>query len=160
MKPAHVSFLLVLLVACNDDPLAPVPQPTRALTDDAEVVITGRVVSSTSSLGIEAANVRVLDAGASVGTDATGHYRIVLPARLRGQTVPVNVRAIGFKQQNRTIALISDVVTVDLPIAMDTFQTSCVLQIVVRTNEALDEPASTAATPAAEIIKHGVRVIR
>ena len=63
MKPAFVSFVFPLLF------LSPPDQGQQA------ILVTGRVTDSTSSAGLQAANVRVSDAGVSVGTDAAGMYR-------------------------------------------------------------------------------------
>jgi hypothetical protein len=71
------------------------------------------------------ANVRVIEAGASVGTVETGRYRLVLPATYRGRTIPVSVRAIGFKPQSRIVMITSDVVTVDFLLADDALVLSC-----------------------------------
>ena len=62
-------------------------------------------------MGVQAANVRVIEAKASVGTDEGGRYRIVVPASFRGQSVPVSIRAIGFKGQSRNVRLDRDTVT-------------------------------------------------
>ena len=132
MRPIFVSLLLALLTACElfEEPTA--PRMRQASPDPARtVVITGRVVSSATSTGIAFANVRVLEAGASVGTDETGSYRIVLPARFRGRAVPVQVRAIGFKAQSQTVALASDTVTVTLAIEIETLVLTCNLAVSV-----------------------------
>ena len=141
MKPALVSFVLVLLAACKD--ITEPPPPRLHDPDDGRpVVITGRVINGSNQSGIQMANVRILDAGSSVGTDETGRFRIVVPARFRGLEVPVQVRAIGFRAQTVSVRLIGDTVSVDVPIALDTFSVGCVLAVVV-----VDVESSQIETP-------------
>jgi hypothetical protein len=133
MKPILVSLLLSLLAAC-EIPSEPPPLDAglRIPPDvDGPVVITGRIVSAAAPTGIQAANVRVIDAGISVGTDETGHYRIALPASYRGQVVPVHARAIGFKPQGSSVALIDGRATVDFELATDAMVFTCDLVITV-----------------------------
>jgi Spy/CpxP family protein refolding chaperone len=68
-------------------------------------VLTG-TVRSVQGQPLQAANVRIAELNASVGTDSEGAYRIIVgPDRVRGQTVTVSVRAIGFKPQTRQITI-------------------------------------------------------
>ena len=67
--------------------------------------ITG-TVKSAQGQALQAANVRIADLNVSVGTGEDGVYRIVLVAdRVRGQTVNMVVRAIGFKPQTKAITI-------------------------------------------------------
>ena len=129
MKPAFVSVVLALLTAC-DLPTEP-PAPKIPLTPDEKgsVVVVGRVVSAENATGLQAANVRVFEAGASVGTDETGRYRIVLPARFRGRVVPLNVRAIGYNAQTLMVAIPSNSVTVDVGMTVSRMMLSCYMGI-------------------------------
>ena len=132
MKLLYVSLLLPLLAACETLTEPEAPDLLKTPPDQARpVVITGRVVNAATTVGIQGANVRVIEGAASVGTDENGRYRIVLPARFRGRAVPVQVRAIGFKPQSRTVALSGDPVIVDLAIAVDFVGLTCVAQFVV-----------------------------
>ena len=152
MKLHSVSLLCVLLAACQEDPLAPVPRLPRA-PQDAPVVITGRIVSSASTMGVQAANVRVTEAKASVGTDEGGRYRIVLPARFRGQMVPVSIRAIGFKALTRSVRLDSDSVTLDAAMAAEAFQFHCELVIIAEAYGTPREPGvSVNMRPATKVM--------
>jgi len=83
------------------------------------VIVTGRVTAAGTAMGIQAANVRIPDAGISVGTDASGAYRILAPVRLRGQEVSIQVRAIGFRPETRTVRLYADSVAADFVLAQD-----------------------------------------
>src|SRR5687768_879108 len=106
MKTAFVSLALPLLL------LTPNQRQQG-------VIVTGRVTSAGTAMGIQAANVRIPDAGISVGTDASGAYRILAPARLRGQEVSIQVRAIGFRPETRTVRLNADSVAADFVLAQD-----------------------------------------
>jgi Spy/CpxP family protein refolding chaperone len=69
-------------------------------------VIAGTVKSAQGGQALQAANVRIASMNISVGTDADGVYRITLaPDRVRGQTVTLSVRAIGYKPQTREITI-------------------------------------------------------
>jgi Spy/CpxP family protein refolding chaperone len=67
--------------------------------------ITGTVRSSQGQ-ALQAANVRIRNANASVGTGADGVYRMVLsPDRVQGQQVTLDVRAIGYVPQSKQITI-------------------------------------------------------
>jgi hypothetical protein len=131
MKPAFVSVLLVLLAGCElpTEPSPPklprMPDQTAPVVIEGRVVYSGRVVHAATTNGLEGANVRVIEAHASVGTVETGRYRLVLPATYRGRAIAVNVRAIGFKPQTRMVMITNDVVTVDFSLADDALVLSC-----------------------------------
>jgi len=107
MKPAFVSLVLPLLF---------VWPPNQG---QQTIVVRGRVTDAATTMGIQAANVRVTDAGISVGTDTAGMYRIVLPDRYRGRELTVHVRAIGYRQQSKAIRLGADTVTLDFAMIVD-----------------------------------------
>ncbi len=107
MKPVFVSIALPLLV------LTPASQERQA------VVITGRVTGSATAAGIQGASVRSVDAGLSVGTDANGTYRMVVPGQHRGREITVQARAIGFAPASRTIRLQADTITADFALTPD-----------------------------------------
>jgi|GEM_PF-1000528 len=68
-------------------------------------IITG-TVESTYGQALKAANVRITDLNISVGTGEDGTYRIVVPPeRIRGQSVRLEVRAIGFKPQAKFVQI-------------------------------------------------------
>jgi len=68
-------------------------------------VITG-TVKSAQGQNLQAANIRIADLNVSVGSGEDGTYRITLiPERVRGQTVSMVVRAIGFKPQTKQITI-------------------------------------------------------
>ena len=83
------------------------------------IVVTGQVTQAGTSTGIHAANVRITSASISVGTDAGGMYRIVLPDSFRMKEVSLSVRVIGFKPASRTIKLERDTTTADFALDVD-----------------------------------------
>jgi Ca-activated chloride channel family protein len=107
MKPALVSLSLPLLL------LIPPEQQTRTL------IISGRVTAAMSNTGLEGANVRIVEASVSVGTDAQGRYRISLTETYRGRELPVLVRSIGFKAQTKSVKITADTTTLDFALDVD-----------------------------------------
>ena len=125
MRSYLVGVLLAALPAC-DLPTEPPPSRIPRQPDAGDsLVIEGRIVSAAMNVPLQAANVRVIQAGASVGSGETGRYRIVLPAKYRGRIVPLQVRAIGFRPQIRTIALTGSQASVDFDLALDTNRMTC-----------------------------------
>lgn len=129
MKLLVVSFMLAVLTACDLPTEPPSPRLPRAPDQTGSIIIAGRVLNAADAVGVQAANVRVTEAGVSVGTDETGRYRIVLPARFRDQTVSVKFRAIGFNAVTRMVAITGNSVTVDLTISVSTLL-SCTMGIL------------------------------
>ena len=107
MKPAFVSVALPLLLL--------VPPHEEIAT----ILIRGRVTSAATAAGLEAANIRIIAAGVSVGSVANGEYRIVLPDSFRGRELQLQVRAIGFKPVIRNVKLASDTTTADFALEVD-----------------------------------------
>ncbi len=82
-------------------------------------VITG-TVKSQQGQPLEAANVRIADLNISVGTSEDGTYRITVAGdRVRGQTVALSVRAIGFKPMTRDITISAGNQTQDFELEVD-----------------------------------------
>ena len=82
-------------------------------------IITGRVTSEQGQ-ALQGANVYITEMNVSVGTNEDGAYRIVLaPERVRGQSVQLRVRAIGFHPEARAVRLTSDSITVDFSLRID-----------------------------------------
>jgi Ca-activated chloride channel homolog len=106
MKPAFVSLALPLLLL------------TPPSTQPAHIVVHGRVTTTGATRGLSGANIRIAEAGVSVGTDTAGAYRITLPDAWRGKEVELSVRAIGFTPTSRTVRL-KDTTAVDFDLAPD-----------------------------------------
>jgi Ca-activated chloride channel family protein len=144
MKTAFVSLALPLLVV--------VPNQGQQ-----GVVVSGHVTAAGTATGIQAANVRIPEAGISVGTDASGAYRIVAPARLRGQEVSIQVRAIGFRPENRSVMLNADSVAVDFVLTQDANRLSEVVVTATGSNVEMKRLAfsvSPVNTPVASPPQH------
>ncbi|MFB6231347.1 MAG: SusC/RagA family TonB-linked outer membrane protein [Salinibacter sp.] len=98
--------------------------PATALGQQA--TLTGTVTDSTDGKPLPGANVSVPTLGPSVGTVTTpeGEYTLTIPARrVRGQTVTVRVRFVGFKTATKQVELTSGVTEVDFTLARDILQT-------------------------------------
>ena len=81
--------------------------------------ITG-TVKSAQGQNLQAANIRIADLNVSVGTGEDGVYRITLvPDRVRGQTVNMVVRAIGFKPQTKQITITAGAQDHDFTLEVD-----------------------------------------
>ena len=81
--------------------------------------ITG-TVKSAQGQALQAANIRIADLNVSVGTGEDGVYRITLVAdRVRGQTVNMVVRAIGFKPQTKQITITAGAQDHDFTLEVD-----------------------------------------
>jgi TonB-linked SusC/RagA family outer membrane protein len=82
-------------------------------------VITG-TVRSQQGQPLSAVNIRIADLNISVGTGEDGAYRITLAAeRVRGQSVAMVVRAIGFKPQTKNLTLSAGNQTHDFVLEVD-----------------------------------------
>ena len=69
---------------------------------------------------LENANVLITDLAISVATNATGRYTITIPAdRLKGQTVALTARAIGYKAVSKPVTLSAGNITTDYTLARD-----------------------------------------
>ena len=82
-------------------------------------VITG-TVKSTQGQALQAASVRIPDLNVSVGSGEDGVFRITLaPERVRGQTVNLVVRAIGFRPQTKQITITAGTQDHDFTLEVD-----------------------------------------
>ncbi len=82
-------------------------------------VITGSVKSEQGQ-PLQATNISIADLNVSVGTNEQGVYRITLaPERVRGQTVVLRVRAIGFQPQQKSITVAAGTITADFSLRVD-----------------------------------------
>ena len=95
-----------------------VPIPLDRPVPTADLVVAGRI-TTTAGAPLSGANVVVPAARVSVGTDAQGRYRLVLPAPQRGGTIVVRARAIGYVPQERRLTLVQDSTTADFALAPD-----------------------------------------
>jgi len=81
--------------------------------------LTGTVKSEAGD-PLENANVLITDMAISVATNAAGRYTIVIPAeRVRGQTVALTARSIGYKAVSKPVTLSGGTVNNDFSLARD-----------------------------------------
>ncbi|MDQ6828910.1 MAG: SusC/RagA family TonB-linked outer membrane protein, partial [Gemmatimonadota bacterium] len=77
---------------------------------------------------LEGVNVLITELNISVGTNAQGRYRIVIPSeRVRGQTVALRVRFIGFTPEAKQIVIRAGEQTVDFVLKTDVQHLSAVV---------------------------------
>ncbi|HJP59344.1 MAG TPA: SusC/RagA family TonB-linked outer membrane protein [Gemmatimonadaceae bacterium] len=87
----------------------------------AQTVITGRVTNEQGA-PIAGANVSIPSLAIRAQTDATGTYRVTVPAdRATGQTVSISGRYIGFTQQAQAVTLSPGSQTVNFTLTADPF---------------------------------------
>ncbi|HEY5023016.1 MAG TPA: SusC/RagA family TonB-linked outer membrane protein [Gemmatimonadaceae bacterium] len=87
----------------------------------AQVVISGKVTNEQGA-PIPGANVTIPTLDVRTQADASGDYRVTIPAnRANGQTVNIAGRYIGFNQQQRTVTLTPGSQTVNFTLVSDPF---------------------------------------
>ena len=100
--------------------LAGVASSVFAGTAYAQGTIVTGTVKSEQGVTLEGANVTISELNASVGTNASGVFRITLAAeRVRGQQVTLRVRAIGFQPQAKQITVAAGTITQDFTLKID-----------------------------------------
>jgi len=78
--------------------------PARAQAQDA--VITGRVTNASSGQGISGVTIAIPELGAGTLTNDVGNYTLSVPAaRVRGQSVALQARFIGYRRRSVTVTL-------------------------------------------------------
>lgn len=115
--------------------------------------ITGKVVSEQGN-PLLGANATIADLGVSVGSNVAGIYTITIPgAQVRGQTVTLRVRAIGFVPQQRQVVIRAGTQTIDLTLRNDVNKLSQVVVTgVTGATEATKVPFATNTVNAADLI--------
>lgn len=96
--------------------------PVIARAQGQAATITGKVTGEAGQ-PLEAANVFITEMNLSVGADAEGNYRLVIPAArvaaVANQSVVLRVRAIGFIAESRPIRLTGGTQTVNFALKQD-----------------------------------------
>lgn len=115
--------------------------------------ITGKVASEQGN-PLLGANATIADLGASVGSNTAGIYTITIPgAQVRGQTVTLRVRAIGFVPQQRQVVVRAGTQTIDLTLRADVNKLSQVVVTgVTGATEATKVPFATNTINAADMV--------
>lgn len=100
--------------------LAGLATTVLASTAFAQGAVISGTIKSQQGQPLQAANVRIPDLNVSVGSGEDGTYRITLGGeRVRGQSVSMSVRAIGFKPITRTITISAGNQTQDFELEVD-----------------------------------------
>lgn len=82
-------------------------------TESRGVVITGRITQSADAKPIAAATVVVIGTNRSTSSDATGRYTIAMPMAMRGDTIVLEARRIGYQPVQRQLIVASDSASID-----------------------------------------------
>lgn len=86
----------------------------------AQTAVISGVVRSEAGDPLEAANIIISDLAISVATNAAGRYTMTIPAdRVKGQTVTLMARAIGYKAMGKPFVLSAGPHTNDFSLARD-----------------------------------------
>jgi TonB-linked SusC/RagA family outer membrane protein len=112
-----------------------------ALAQGQAAIVTGRVLSDQGQ-PLAGANVIIPDLNISVATNQSGGYTITVPAaRVRGQSVVLRARAIGFQPGSNPIALSAGAQSVDFTLKKDLTELSAVVVTgVTRATEQIKLP--------------------
>jgi Ca-activated chloride channel family protein len=107
MRPVLVGLLVPLLLG------------GVAEVGERSIVITGRVADSRSGAALDLATIVVEPGNLGATTTAAGEYALTVGEALRGRTVTVMARRIGFTAQRRQVPLTGDTVRVDFALVQD-----------------------------------------
>ncbi|MDQ6770710.1 MAG: SusC/RagA family TonB-linked outer membrane protein [Gemmatimonadota bacterium] len=127
------SFLVAALVAL----IVGIP----ALAQSQSAIITGRVISDQGQ-PLAAANVFVPELNISVATNQSGAFTITVPAaRVRGQSLVIRARAIGYQPASNPVTLNAGSQSVDFNLKKDLTELSAVVVTgVTKATEAIKLP--------------------
>ena len=100
--------------------IAAVASVTSVATAQTEATIISGKVTAEGGRALVGASVLISDFNAGVLVNDEGRYTLLVPAaRVRGQTVTMRARFIGYQPQARTITLTAGPKTVDFSLAVD-----------------------------------------
>jgi len=120
----------------------------------AQTVITGRVTNEQGA-PIAGANVAIPSLSIRGEADASGNYRLTVPADRAGQSVTVVGRFIGFSQAQRTVTLTSGAQTLDFSLTADPFNLTEVIVTGVATGTEQRKLPFTVAHVSDEQVQQG-----
>ncbi|MEP7345578.1 MAG: von Willebrand factor type A domain-containing protein, partial [Gemmatimonadaceae bacterium] len=113
--------------------LAGTGAPTNASQHSATITVTGLITSVPGRAPVAGAQVQLVEGGIGAVTGKDGWYRIVAGDSLRGRTVTLLVRALGYAPQSQRVSLARDSTRVDVPLAAS----AIALESVVATGAAV-----------------------
>ena len=97
---------------------------TALVSAPAPVVLVGSVTDVASRAPMASATVSVQGSSLGASTDAAGRYRIPLPDSLRGTSITVVARRIGYQPTQRTVRVDADSLTLDFALRAAAVQLS------------------------------------
>ncbi|HEY9514917.1 MAG TPA: von Willebrand factor type A domain-containing protein [Gemmatimonadaceae bacterium] len=103
-----------------------VAQQTAGASAPAPVVLVGRVTDAGNGTPIASADVLLKSGGVGTTTDAAGRYRLALPASVRGRSITVVARRIGYQAAERTVRVDADSLALDFALRATSLQLSAV----------------------------------
>jgi hypothetical protein len=112
---ASTSLVAIPLAPLSSGASSPTAQQTRiaGAADAAPVVVVGRVTDAGSRAPIAGATVSLRGDNLGATTDSAGRYRLSLPAKMRGTSVTMDARRIGYRPVQRTVRFNADSLTID-----------------------------------------------
>ncbi|HEU6451842.1 MAG TPA: von Willebrand factor type A domain-containing protein [Gemmatimonadaceae bacterium] len=124
----HTSLAAAPLAALSLEaaPLTAQQARTSSASAPAPVVIVGRVTVAGSRAPIAGATVSVQGASLGATTDSSGRYRLSLPATMRGTSITVDARRIGYRPVQRTVRVDADSLTIDFALRVAALKLSAV----------------------------------
>ena len=117
------------------------------------VVVSGKVTDASTGQPIEGVQVRLAGTGVGAVTAATGGYQMLIPSQLRGKTIVLAARRIGYASLELQLRVKGDSVKADFALSQATTQLSA--QRIVAERAPLVEPGITGSTTyvTAEVIQ-------
>jgi len=130
MRPSLVSALLVgsslaAMPIASLSPGAPPPIELGRFTSAPSApsaVIVGTVTDAASNAPISGATISLQRSSVATTTDASGRYRLLLPESVRGSSITIVARRIGYMLAQRTVTVNADSVTLDFSLDMAAMQ--------------------------------------
>lgn len=77
------------------------------------MVVVGRVTDAGGRAPIAGATVSLQGGNLGATTDSAGRYRLSLPAKMRGTSITMDARRIGYRPVQRTVRVNADSLTID-----------------------------------------------
>ena len=110
-----------------------------------DLLISGRVVDSSTGSGVEGAQVLVQGSGKGAVTAASGRYELLVPGVKSGSTVTVSVRRIGYASVQRIVR--ADAARLTLDFALSASATQLQTQRIATESTVGDQASVAAAAP-------------
>ena len=124
--PGRITFVAMPLAMLSLGATPLTARQTRMVgaSAAAPAVVAGRVTDAASRAPIAGATVSLQGGNLGATTDASGRYRLSLPASMRGTSVTVAARHIGYQPAQRKVRVDADSVTLDFALSAAAVQLS------------------------------------